>query len=104
VQKLPKGALVIVKGGDMLGNAALLEENDVEITFQPPEAVSAVRIPATYNLCSSFSGDVMVFAGFVHACMYACMAFQCEISGLRHYNTVSLHHSCGFYEHSSSLY
>ena len=43
MQKLPKGALVIVKGGDMLGNAAPLEEHDVEVTFQPPEAVSAVR-------------------------------------------------------------
>lgn len=44
VQKLPKGALVIIKGGDMLGNMAQLEEHDVEVTFQPPEAVSAVRL------------------------------------------------------------
>lgn len=43
VQKLPKGALVIVKGGDMLGNMATLEEHDVEVTFQPPEAVTSVR-------------------------------------------------------------
>lgn len=44
MQKLPKGALVIVKGGDMLGNMATLEEHDVEVQFQPSEAVSAVRI------------------------------------------------------------
>ena len=43
VQKLPKGALVIVKGGDMLGNTATLEEHDVEVAFQPPEAISSVR-------------------------------------------------------------
>jgi hypothetical protein len=42
VQELPKGALLIVAGGDALGNPAALDEQDVEVTFQPPEAVSQI--------------------------------------------------------------
>lgn len=44
VQDLPKGALLVVAGHDALGNPAVLDETDLEVTFNPPEAVHEATI------------------------------------------------------------
>lgn len=44
VQDLPKGALLVVAGHDALGNPAVLDESDLEVTFNPPEAVHEASI------------------------------------------------------------
>lgn len=44
VQDLPKGALLVVAGHDGLGNPAVLDESDLEVTFNPPEAVHEASI------------------------------------------------------------